>query len=205
MLNIPHTVLLLFSSSPPLLLSSSPLLLFFSSPLLLLSSFPLLLFFSSPILLHPTFSGAPGDYGAAYCAERGRYFHVLGGVHGPAKAAGVRGVGGGSLTQTITIEFLENFGDLTLVNAYSLRAQNKMTVTEAVKGTKEGEVCAGRGNCDDLTGMCSCMAHFFSSDGYAGPGDRGDCGYMMVPDQVRSSKYSVQFQCSDSHSHGDYL
>ena len=132
-------------------------------------------------------------------------FTCLGGCTDPQKLQACVGSGGGSLTQTITIEFLENFGDLTLVNAYSLRAQNKMTVTEAVKGTKEGEVCAGRGNCDDLTGMCSCMAHFFSSDGYAGPGDRGDCGYMMVPDQVRSSKYSVQFQCSDSHSHGDYL
>eukprot|EP01031_Cornospumella_fuschlensis_P031978 gene31978-38666_t len=51
------------------------------------------------------------------------------------------------------------------------------------KGTKENDVCSNRGVCDYNTGICSCYNTngdvYGSSDGYGGPGNRGDCGYIV--------------------------
>ena len=48
------------------------------------------------------------------------------------------------------------------------------------KGTKESDVCSNRGSCDENTGICSCYDSnedvYGSSNGYAYPGNRGDCG-----------------------------
>jgi hypothetical protein len=53
-------------------------------------------------------------------------------------------------------------------------------VYKSVKGTKEADACAGRGICSADEGMCFCFDtngdEYFSSDGYGGPGNRGDCG-----------------------------
>jgi hypothetical protein len=53
-------------------------------------------------------------------------------------------------------------------------------VYKSVKGTKEADPCAGRGICSSDEGMCFCFDtngdEYFSSDGYGGPGNRGDCG-----------------------------
>lgn len=56
------------------------------------------------------------------------------------------------------------------------------------KGTKENDYCSNHGVCDFETGTCLCDRNttFFpnewywweSSDGYGGPGGRGDCGYQ---------------------------
>ena len=43
-------------------------------------------------------------------------------------------------------------------------------------------MCANRGSCDSLTGVCNCYNTngdaYGSSDGYGSAGPRGDCGYV---------------------------
>ena len=96
--------------------------------------------------------------------------------------------------QQMSIEFRDNFGTLDLLTAYSYRAVNLHTITRTRTGTKENDACSGRGTCDTTTGICTCMPHFFSSDGYGGPGERGDCGYMMTPDQPLSKILGVLYE-----------
>ena len=54
----------------------------------------------------------------------------------------------------------------------------------AVKGSKENDECSNRGICDEGTGMCRCFDNsgdiYAGSDGYGGPGDKGDCGYPVA-------------------------
>merc|ERR1711998_232615 len=51
----------------------------------------------------------------------------------------------------------------------------------SVTGDKENLECSGRGLCTAADGTCSCYDTnsdtYYSSDGYGGPGTRGDCGY----------------------------
>uniref|UniRef100_K3WZS8 EGF-like domain-containing protein n=1 Tax=Globisporangium ultimum (strain ATCC 200006 / CBS 805.95 / DAOM BR144) TaxID=431595 RepID=K3WZS8_GLOUD len=46
-----------------------------------------------------------------------------------------------------------------------------------VRGTKEWTLCSGRGQCNTMTGQCTCDAGFESSDGLGGQGLIQDCGY----------------------------
>ncbi len=50
----------------------------------------------------------------------------------------------------------------------------------SAQGTKEAEPCANRGVCTLSDGQCTCYTSngdvYASSDGYGGPGTRGDCG-----------------------------
>lgn len=50
-------------------------------------------------------------------------------------------------------------------------------------GTKENDICAGRGLCDAQDGVCHCFDTqgdvYGSSDGYGHAGARGDCGYVV--------------------------
>jgi len=68
----------------------------------------------------------------------------------------------------------------------------------SVKGTKENEICAGRGKCTAADGLCSCFNSngdtYGSSDGYGKAGDRGDCGY--IASGITVSTCPGQVQCN---------
>ena len=105
----------------------------------------------------------------------------------------------------LRIEFLENFGYIPpLVGEMDAEmAVGEAAVTVAVKtekiadglgsmvtsisGTKEADVCAGRGFCMRPDGLCACYQTngdaFDSSNGYGLSGDRGDCGFKKTTDK----------------------
>jgi hypothetical protein len=84
----------------------------------------------------------------------------------------------------ITVEFLQNFGDLPLILPDGSALTHSSTIYEplitssvSVTGTKEDNDCSDRGLCDTDAGTCSCSTLFSTSNGYAAAGQRGDCGY----------------------------
>ncbi|KAF0702568.1 hypothetical protein AaE_015842 [Aphanomyces astaci] len=83
---------------------------------------------------------------------------------------------------SISITFRTVFGTLptirTTVNGVTSVTVKNDGTGGSVVGTKEDAVCSNRGTCDTLHGICICAEGFTSSDGYGGPGSRGDCGYM---------------------------
>ncbi|RHY00839.1 hypothetical protein DYB36_012976, partial [Aphanomyces astaci] len=83
---------------------------------------------------------------------------------------------------SISIMFRTVFGTLptirTTVNGVTSVTVKNDGTGGSVVGTKEDAVCSNRGTCDTLHGICICAEGFTSSDGYGGPGSRGDCGYM---------------------------
>lgn len=85
----------------------------------------------------------------------------------------------------ISIEFTQDFGDLPNIygNPAALVHSTPsvspwLTFTTVTQGTKENLPCSRRGACDRTTGICACYPNYFSSDGNAGIGQRGDCGYV---------------------------
>lgn len=49
----------------------------------------------------------------------------------------------------------------------------------SVRGTTEVAVCNNRGVCNKVTGVCECFDDWTSSNGHGGPGNLGDCAYLM--------------------------
>jgi len=110
-------------------------------------------------------------------------------------------------SQTFTVEFTQNFGDIPLlVPGTSLLTHTTTTttpsvlVTELTKGSKENDRCSNRGVCDILTGICTCNLLYDTSNGAAGIGtqflNRGDCGYVTstitnCPGEVVCSGHGV--------------
>lgn len=116
----------------------------------------------------------------------------------------------GSLSQAclsggnqITVEFLQDFGDLPLMvpngdslSHFSAATTVTLTVIETVTGSKEDEYCSVRGLCDITTGVCTCMTNWDTSNGYGVAGRRGDCGYATVsitscPGEITCSGHGV--------------
>jgi hypothetical protein len=75
-------------------------------------------------------------------------------------------------------------------------------IYNSIVGTKEAALCSNRGTCDRTSGLCSCFQSFGdmydSSDGYGGPGLRGDCGW------VRSSTAEAVSSCPSDVQVGTY-
>ena len=87
----------------------------------------------------------------------------------------------------ITIQFLQDYGDLPLLVANDDNLElNIATTSPSVKvsvirdGTKEDMACSDRGICDSGTGVCSCSTGYDTSNGEGESGRRGDCGYATA-------------------------
>ena len=64
---------------------------------------------------------------------------------------------------------------------------DSLIIYTPTKGTKENAECSNRGLCDYATGTCQCHDFLFvGSDGYGGPGNRGDCGHPLDVSNVTS-------------------
>lgn len=138
----------------------------------------------------------------------------------------------------ISVEFTEQFGALPPLVAVidedmalgggsiAIAADGEIcfsdedgTEFKSRKGTKEADACAGRGLCDSSTGVCDCFDTngdvYGSSNGYGGPGVRGDCGYPVAgpiescPGALQCSGHgvcdetSLRCSCSDGWTGGD--
>jgi hypothetical protein len=102
-----------------------------------------------------------------------------------------------------TITFEQIYGPQKLVevqDASALSDGASMRVAFSVNGTKESEPCANRGLCDVLTGICTCVKDFDTSDGKGKAGgilhNRGDCGFSTgsitsCPGEVKCSAHGV--------------
>lgn len=152
-------------------------------------------------------------------------------------------ISSGKVCQTsinaIKIEFTTQFGSRpplvavantvmsTAGGAVTVVADGVSSITDSLgvtyfakKGTKEAEDCANRGLCTTSDGTCSCYTSngdvYSSSDGYGGPGTRGDCGYIYsgttvstCPGEVQCSGHGVCDQttyrctCSAGYTSGD--
>jgi hypothetical protein len=78
--------------------------------------------------------------------------------------------------QVMMITFHRPGGD---VGPLTMNGQgNTISIFENVKGTTENLDCAGRGICDQESGLCVCNFMFASSDGHGNSGTKGDCGFL---------------------------
>lgn len=119
----------------------------------------------------------------------------------------------------ISIEFTQQFGPLNPLvplpssaltasggyvsvnaNGYSIWTDASGSKFKSQKGSKENEICAGRGACDLNTGDCSCYDTngdaYSSSDGYGAAGVRGDCGYVLSTSSTEISTCPGELACS---------
>jgi len=127
----------------------------------------------------------------------------------------------------VTIEFEQNFGDLSPLVPYTDDLSTGGTITMStdgstaltdsdgtsyvsVTGDKENDDCSGRGLCIASDGTCSCYDTnsdtYYSSDGYGNTGTRGDCGYPATttstcPGDVACSAHGV---CDDNDDDATY-
>jgi len=95
----------------------------------------------------------------------------------------------GALGTTAAITFRTELGDLPLleVDPYLLTTRDPYSArfigggvalaAEVAAGVATAAECAGRGACDEGSGLCACFPGWFSSDGLGGVGRRGDCGH----------------------------
>jgi len=110
----------------------------------------------------------------------------------------------GASSTSFTVEFVQEFGALPLLvpdksrlfNLNSISGPALFTVSKQIGGTKENAVCSNRGVCDTATGDCMCNTNYATSNGVAGSGTRGDCGYPTATIQVCPGPGSPPVACS---------
>lgn len=96
----------------------------------------------------------------------------------------------------VTVKFLTDLGDippfLPVLKRYASSVINVEIYSHgkglSVQGTRKSVQCSNRGTCDTDTGQCNCAEGYSSSDGNRGPGDKGDCGYVMPGGRVEFQK-----------------
>lgn len=70
----------------------------------------------------------------------------------------------------------------------------------SVLGTKENDLCSGRGLCSKSDGLCACFDTngdaYDSSNGYGKAGSRGDCGWAKSHTGIAASSCPGEMQCS---------
>jgi hypothetical protein len=110
----------------------------------------------------------------------------------------------GSASTSFTVEFVQAFGNLPLmvpdksrlVNLNPISGPPILTVGKQITGTKESMACSNRGICDTGTGDCACNTNYDTSNGFAQPGTRGDCGFATATIQVCPGPGSPPVACS---------
>lgn len=130
-----------------------------------------------------SYSSSLGTFQAAIDALTtisGSYYEATGVTMGSATVCSSSGV-------DTYITFYQDFGDLPLLVGDStslrlaLQSAVELTITQAVRGTRENLDCSDRGICSSSSGKCDCSAPFGPSNGNGGSGRRGDCGSTTVP------------------------
>lgn len=109
-------------------------------------------------------------------------------------------------------------GDVEVATAGETMVDAHGNVLVSVLGSKENDLCSGRGLCSRSDGLCACFDTngdaYQSSNGYGGAGSRGDCGWAKsvtafnptastCPGEVQCSGHGVcdalgSFRCSCS-------
>jgi hypothetical protein len=152
------------------------------------------------------FSGKPSDsipYTANAAMVQDALLSIPGLTGVKVKFSQIHGTACQIKPNIITVEFTQQFGSLFPLVPYKdaafeasggiiqVSADGFTSFTDvsqvtfkSVKGTKEAELCANRGECDLSRGVCDCYDTngdvYASSDGYANAGTRGDCGYVYI-------------------------
>ena len=144
------------------------------------------------------------------------------------------------LVNVISVEFTEQFGNLVpmvvemddemahsgglvyvAADGTSCWEDDLGVVHKSIKGTKEGDECSNRGQCNHDDGMCYCYDtngdSYASSDGYGSAGLRGDCGFPIsgaiatCPGELMCSGHGIcqsdngeyRCECSEGWTSGD--
>lgn len=72
--------------------------------------------------------------------------------------------------------------------------------TASVTGNRENIECSGQGQCDYLTGICTCRTGFASSNGAGAAGLRGDCGHIATSPTTCDTNSETLVKCNDVDS-----
>ena len=106
-------------------------------------------------------------------------------------------------SHNFTVTFSQLYGPQELIEVQDKNALSDgsvISVSFGVNGTKESDVCSNRGICDAVTGICTCMKNYDTSNGRGFAGDsahnRGDCGFPTAsitacPGEVKCSAHGV--------------